>query len=265
MSFVRKLFFSIISLLLVGATITSTSSAFASEKDYVIKTKKELLEKIEYFESDNTISDEERQFIFDNTKPNVLNSYLKEVAKEIEDAIKELSKQEIKITTNNPKDVIKKSIKTKNNATVEVTLTDEAVADPEPTDDFIIKPLALESFGDRSYRIDYAYYHFAYPATHMVLNMFYKISSSGLTLITTSKAGTSSVFPTTVVGSTKIIDSRAEKEGYDINAQGDYTMTVGGYNGIGFVTINVTIIGTVKLVYMNSSSANVDKYYSVYK
>jgi hypothetical protein len=116
--------------------------------------------------------------------------------------------------------------------------------------------------GDHKYTVRYAISAFMYPDSYAGLITYFKSNSSGLTATSTSKVGTQGVFPTTVVASTRITDSRAEKVGYDINAQGDYTVTHGGYNGIGIVSFEITIISTIKLISMGASNG-IDQSYTV--
>ncbi|MEQ6378771.1 hypothetical protein RZN25_18405 [Bacillaceae bacterium S4-13-56] len=71
-----------------------------------------------------------------------------------------------------------------------------------------------------------------------------------------SIGGTSAVFPTSVVVKDyRITDKYAEKEGYDINGQAEYLVTIGGYNGIGFVSEYYTLRSQIKLVDLYSNSA----------
>lgn len=272
------LFKKIFATAITGTILLGT--AFASDAqatDFEINTMEELEAKISFYEKDNTLSEEvERTFIFENTKPEVLNTYIQNLAEEFQETVNNLSGELNSLDGQ----TVKKEVKTESNGVVSVTVKEE-VKQTHPSlnkaELIISNPDAVQlastatssqitqSFGDRSYKIDYAFYHLLYPDTHMVLNMFYKLNKSGITMTSTSKGGSYAVFPSSVSGSTKITDSRAEKVGYDVNAQGDFKWTLLGYNGVGISSIDVTIIGTVKLVDLYSNSALLKRSYAVYK
>ncbi|WHY98468.1 hypothetical protein [Peribacillus simplex] len=86
-----------------------------------------------------------------------------------------------------------------------------------------------------------------------------------MTAESSSTVGTTGVFPLQISKSSKLTDKRAEKVGYDINAQGDYTLTWVGYNGIGFVSYDRTIISSVKLTKLTSANATVSTSYKQYE
>ncbi|MEK5105095.1 hypothetical protein MKX83_24445 [Cytobacillus sp. FSL M8-0252] len=256
------------STIFIGSGFSGTTSASSIDKNYEIKNKQELVEKIEFFDQDSTLSqEEETKYLYENTDPVILTNYLNELGDEIVSAFEELTEEvssEISLDTNDSETYQETVSKvTENDVLVEVTVTDENV--DQDTSGSIIKPFATEKFGSRSYKVDYAFYHALYPDTHMVLITYYNASSKGLTATSTSKAGSSAMFPTTLVSSTKITDKTANVVGHDINGQGDYVMTIGGYNGIGLVTRNITVISTIKLTKISSSSVNVSKSYKVYK
>lgn len=72
-----------------------------------------------------------------------------------------------------------------------------------------------------------------------------------------SVAGTSAWFPNTVDGSAQITDSTAYKEGYDINAQGDYKYAAIGIGGSGVFNSHHTIVSSIKLIDLKSNGATV--------
>lgn len=100
-------------------------------------------------------------------------------------------------------------------------------------------------YGKYKYEIKYKITAALYPDSICGLITNYTAKADGLRLTSASKAGTTSIFPTTIVASASITDNRAEKIGYDINAQGDYTVTIAGYNGVGLYSFDMTIISTV--------------------
>lgn len=82
----------------------------------------------------------------------------------------------------------------------------------------------------------------------MVLGMHYSIGDYGLKMRYSSKAGTKSLEPVMVIKSSthRVTDSKAEKNGYDMDAIGEYTWTL-GLGGVG-ITFNSDIKGKVQLV-----------------
>ncbi|CEG29817.1 hypothetical protein [Bacillus sp. B-jedd] len=254
--------------------ISSTNVLKGNAEGFEINTLGALEDKIAFFESDNTLPEEvERQFIFENTDPSVLDAYILKLSNEFQEAVNELS-EEASLLNGESFEI---TSETESNGLVTLTVSKD-LESPVITKEFPISTGDMvtlastptskqltQSFGDKVYKIDYAFYHLLYPDTHMVLNMFYKLNSSGITMTSTSKAGSYAVFPSTVSGSTKITDARAEKVGYDVNAQGDYKWTLAGYNGVGIASVAVTLIGTVKLVDLYANSALIKQSYAVYK
>jgi len=132
--------------------------------------------------------------------------------------------------------------------------------DVKENNEFTTFATTTKGFGDRKYTASYDFYHFMYPDTHFRLINRYKINKSGLTMNSLSTAGTSAVIPTTVaVRRTTITDKYAEKEGWDINGLADYNLTQVGYNGVGLISLDISIRSTIKLDTLYSSSAKVSQ------
>lgn len=113
-----------------------------------------------------------------------------------------------------------------------------------------------------AYQINYNITAYAYPDSITGLLTNYTVKSDGLRLTTASTAGTRSIFPTAIQASASITDARAEKLGYDINAQGDYKVTIGGYNGIGLVSFDMTLTSRVLWHGTNASGITVGQSYT---
>lgn len=151
-------------------------------------------------------------------------------------------------------------------AEITVTATDELSNDviTESSSVNNIQALSLVSrpFGTYSYKIAYAIRAIGYSDSKCGLVTTYTAKSDGLRLTSTSTAGTFGIFPTNIVASSKAIDTRAEKIEYDINAQGNYKVTIGGYNGIGIATFDMSITSTVRWDAKTSTSLHVTQKYT---
>lgn len=120
------------------------------------------------------------------------------------------------------------------------------------------------SYGTYSYSIKYYIRAIGWPDAVAGLLTNYSVRSDGLRVNWASTAGTSGYIPTTIVGSSKVTDARAEKRGYDINAMGNYTVTIGGYNGIGLIFFDMTLVSRVLWHSTYSGGLNVGQSYSEY-
>ncbi|MEC1180765.1 hypothetical protein P9B03_20130 [Metasolibacillus meyeri] len=192
--------------------------------------------------------------LLEKTNPEIINQYNALLAREISEFSIDYAKvpsgdSEVEYTL------------PKTGAQITVTTTSELIkADLSPG----VQTAALinRPFGTYNYTIKHKITAALYPDSICALVTTYTTKSDGLRLTAASKAGTLGIFPTGIVSSAKITDSRAEKIGYDINAQGDYTVTIGGYNGIGLVSFDVTITSTVRWDASTSNSLHVTEKYS---
>ncbi|GGJ76380.1 hypothetical protein [Virgibacillus salexigens] len=246
----------LITFLVLGFYFSGLAIAEASATDeYLFNTVEEIENEVVKMEEDSTSSDEEkRKFLFENSNPKALKKYIEDLMVEVKNAMQDLS-NDVEFNTESPLNVSKDSIKLPNGGMVKATVTDSADAS---TGNIMPMEYVTKGFGDRRYTATYKVYHVAYPDTTLKLVNRYNISKSGLKMTSVGTGGTYAVFPTTVnPKSDRITDKYAQKEGWDINGQADYVVTVGGYNGIGLVTKTYTIRSTIKLVDLYSSSAYV--------
>ncbi|WP_149024055.1 hypothetical protein [Listeria grandensis] len=159
----------------------------------------------------------------------------------------------------NPENQYASATTTLDDGTVlEVNVSDTAVTN-------LLRATATEKFGARSYKVESRVYHVLYPDGWICLLTFYNVNGSGLTATGTSVGGTRGLFLLSINASSKITDKRAEKNGYDINGQGDYTLNYVGTHGIGIYVMYRTLVSTVKLNKLYSASASVTKSFKLYK
>ncbi|WP_214704248.1 MULTISPECIES: hypothetical protein [unclassified Exiguobacterium] len=192
-----------------------------------------------------------------NTSPEVLNQYNELLEEEI--SVFSIADDEnlggnSKVTYTLPKTGAEITVVTSNEL-VELAKT--------PQNKATVQSLQLiRSFGTYSYKIAYSIRALLYPDSTCGLVTTYTTRSDGLRLTGHSTSGTSSIFPTAIKASSQAIDSRAEKIGYDINAMGLYNVTVGGYNGIGLMSFDMSITSKVRWDASTSTGLKVTQTYS---
>jgi hypothetical protein len=202
--------------------------------------------------------DKKREDIIASTDPNVLNNYNEKLQEDFEAIEDDINNSQPEIDSTKTFDLPSTGGK------VDVTVSNTLIkADPK-VEGVMSLARIQQPFGSYNYQVQYRVYHVLYPDAWAVLNTFYKTASNGLTATSSSKAGSQGLFPAQVSGSTRITDSRAEKLGYDINAQGDYTITYIGANGVGILHYDITLISRVKWVAQGSTSSYVERSYTKY-
>lgn len=258
----------IISSLLVGVMVSWTASASVAaastvqnEDEATITTVSELEKKINSVDlNDESKLNAERENIIENTEPEILEEYKEDLQNEVTEATNELA-DSLELTTDagNPENQYASATTTLDDGTVlEVNVSDTAVTN-------LLRAATTEKFGARSYKVESRVYHVLYPDGWICLLTFYNVNGSGLTATGTSVGGTRGLFPLSINASSKITDKRAEKNGYDINGQGDYTLNYVGTHGIGIYVMYRTLVSTVKLNKLYSASASVTKSFKLYK
>ncbi|MGG1557057.1 hypothetical protein [Geobacillus thermoleovorans] len=221
-----------------------------------IDSKQELVQEIKAINSNpNQIENEDvYQDLVNKTDPTVLESYVNDLNEEIINAINEAT-ESVTIDTNE-ETTFSKKIELPDNGYV---IVEQSInIEDEPSD---VVPLAADYFyfynTSTFYSATVYIRHVLYPDTKLVLKTGFKVTTKGLTATYASVAGTSAWFPNTVDGSAQITDSTAYKEGYDINAQGDYKYAAIGIGGSGIFNSYHTIVSSVKLIDLKSNGATV--------
>ena len=210
--------------------------------------------------SSQSLSDEEVS-LAEKTSPEVLEQYAELLGTELKNfeiPEEESPEGDSQVTYTLPQ----------SGAEITVTTTDEPATDEIITKSSSVynvqarSSLVSRPYGTYSYKISYAITAALYPDSKCGLVTTYTTKSDGLRLTSTSTAGTTGIFPTTITASSKATDKRAEKIGYDINAQGNYKVTIGGYNGIGIYSFDMQLRSTVRWDAKTSSSLHVTQKYS---
>lgn len=116
----------------------------------------------------------------------------------------------------------------------------------ETKNDKSILPRLAVNHGTTDYLITHVISATLYPDSKAVLTTTYNVTSKGLKAENCTKAGTTGFFPTTIVSSCSITDDKATAYGHDINALGEYNVTIAGYNGIGIITYELAIRSSIK-------------------
>jgi hypothetical protein len=267
----RSLSVSAMVLLLVGFAVTSYAKGGVEQnpqKTYTINTIQELLAKLRSIQENhplllnddakNGVKDINRNYIIDNTNLAILSKYMNTLDNEIKSKFNQMSKVKTKLSGTDYFHQDKSDLS--DGGYVEVTVSDQA--DPSSSDGDISPMYTItKGYGSRYYTVQTHIYHLLYPDTYMGLRTYYNIGSYGLKATSTSAVGTSAVFPNTIVANTHITDAYAQKDGYDINGQGDYVYTLLGYNGIGIYTQYHTIVSSIKLLDLYSDSAYLSQTY----
>lgn len=203
-----------------------------------------------------------RSEIIENTSPDVLEKYHAILKDEVENLKFESSNTEtINIyEPNNTENINTEELNLpESNAKIEITTENKL-------NNNIIRPRLGVSNGTHDYLVTYVIKAALYPDSKAVLTTTYNVTSKGLKAESCSKAGTSSPFPTSITSSCKITDSSATQIGHDINAQGDYLVTVIGTNGVGIFSYDLGIRSTIKWIGTQSSKLQtVETSYSVQK
>jgi hypothetical protein len=226
----------------------------SSSQEIQIDSKQELVQEIKEINSNpNQIQNEDvYQDLVSKTDPNVLENYVNDLNEEIMNAINEAT-ESVTIDTSE-ETTFSKKIELPDNGYIIVEQSTNI--EDEPSD---VVPLAADYFyfynTSTSYSATVYIRHVLYPDTKLVLKTGFKVTSKGLTATYASVAGTSAWFPNTVDGSAQITDSTAYKEGYDINAQGDYKYAAIGIGGSGVFNSYHTIVSSVKLIDLKSNGA----------
>lgn len=208
--------------------------------------------------SEESNINKKREDIIANTDPVVLNDYNEKLQEDFDAIEADINNSQQEIDSTVTYDLPGTGGK------IDVTLSDTLIEVHPKVKDVMSVTRIQQPFGSYNYQVKYRIYHVLYPDAWAVLNTYYKTSSGGLTATSSSTAGTGGIFPAQVSGSSKVTDSRAEKLSYDINAQGDYTVTYIGANGIGLLSYDITLISRVKWVAQGSTSSYVERSYTKY-
>ncbi|MBC2173913.1 hypothetical protein [Listeria booriae] len=245
-----------------SASVQAATASLQNENDATITTVGELEKEISNVDlNDAAELSEARENILENTDPEVLEEYGEKLQNEVTEATNELAdKLELTSNAENPENQYASATTTLDDGTVlEVNVSDTALPN------LLRATTSTEKFGARSYKVESRVYHVMYPDGWICLLTFYNVGKSGLTATGTSVGGTRGLFPLSINASSKITDKRAEKNGYDINGQGDYTLNYVGTHGIGIYVMYRTLVSTVKLNNLYASSAKVTKSFQLYK
>lgn len=252
----------VIASLVTLVSLTPLNVNAAEDKIYTINSVTELKEEIASMDINSDDHDQNREKLLYDTDPKVLEEYQKEVSIEVSKKIEDLADEtNLEINTENNSGMTKhETIQLEDGSVLEVIVSDVPVIEKT-----MMRASATYNYGSRSYSVKTRVKHILYPDGWTGLVTYYKIGKSGLTAESSSTVGTTGVFPLQISKSSKLTDKRAEKVGYDINAQGDYTLTWVGYNGIGLVSYDRTIISSVKLTKLTSTNATVSTSYKQYE
>lgn len=206
---------------------------------------------------------QKREEILSNTMPEVLKEYNQLL-------VEELSNISIDTTeVNQNKVIVKEDTLEDTGAKVAVAVESEDNTDSIPgfttfASSTTKNPTTVfKKNGDHNYKIKYYITAHLYPDSSVGLVSTYKVKSSGISLTDATTAGTQAIFPTTIVASARVTDSKAEKVSYDTNAKGEYVVTIGGYNGIGFLSFTMTLESFIKWEAKASGGQKVKYYYKV--
>ncbi|MEK5176729.1 hypothetical protein NST63_26675 [Heyndrickxia sp. FSL W8-0496] len=244
--------------------LPSISSA-AESTEYKYKTLEEFYQAAKILKADSSKTEEEiGDLLLKNTDPIVLNQYFDEFFNEVNSSMEVLmekaNKESLNINTKNNNGTIlyNDKIYLSHGEKVQIIIKDE------PEASIGITGSEYKEYGNRRYTATFKINAIAWPDSTISLVNHYKIGSYGLKMTSVDSAGTTAIFPTTIkVVSTDITDGVAEKVGYDINGRGQYTVTIGGYNGIGLITRHYTLTSTIKLEKLYNDAAVVNQSFSV--
>ena len=229
-------------------------SANAAENEYQItdiNMLKEEIVKLNHITDETPEKIELRKEIMEDTNPLVLEEYNNILVDDLKDFYSSNDNEEVELATGHELP----------NSEAEVKVT--AVDVEEFNSNISPMQRVKKSTGDHNYTVDHNIKATLYPDSHTVLVTNYKVKSTGLSLNYTSTAGTHAIFPTTITKSSRIIDGSATTVGSDINGLGEYNVTIGGYNGIGLLSFDMTITSTVKWTSKSTGGQNVSQSYKV--
>lgn len=265
------------SLVLVFLILITSSTVFAIEpekilnEEYSINSTSELIETFKLESENGELKSEDSKEILENTDPIIIKEYNNYLEEEVINAMSELSNEsEMQFDINDSKEIIKtNSIELNDGTIIELT---ETIGDVDQTlSKFnlifnVASVTGTHNYGSRYYQCKYNIKYVGYPDTVCSLYTYFNASkSSGFTATSTSTAGSSTVAPTTLSKSSRITDSRAERVGYDINGQGDYNATIIGYNGVGIVSYDISMVSTIRLDALNSTTYKSTAWNTIYK
>ncbi|WP_033543903.1 hypothetical protein [Planococcus sp. CAU13] len=246
-----------LAILIFSLVLSFANPSFAAKKEYEVKTldqfleivkskqdSKQFKEKKDKLKGKNAITDEEKTLL-KSTDPTVIEQYNALMEEELRNFTisGESSEAEYKLE----KSGITIAVETETVTTDEQPLsaTNTLLMDKELKSLAPITTATYRANGSYSYSIKYKIRAIGWPDAVAGLVTNYSVRSDGLRVNWASTSGTSGFFPTSITGSSSVTDSRAERIGYDINAQGNYTVTIGGYNGIGIITFDMTLISRI--------------------
>lgn len=232
------------------ATTNETLESNEFLQDTPIETAEELIDTMKELSEDPTVlslGNEEKlevlESVFEATTEEAQEDYDQKIATEIEEVTEQVNELEEDFT---------------GYYSNEVTLSNGSEVLFEATDfseeDFALQGMLLspdvhatKDYGARKFTATVTFTSFGIKVGKIALGTHYTIGSTGLVMRYASKAGTASwVRPFDIVSAdVKVTDSKAEKVGYDINAEGDYT--VKGMAGVFSGTKYMELKSTVKL------------------
>lgn len=244
----------------------SPETVLASDtKEYEVNNMEELKEIISNLNSElqedysneknEDLRSDELEKLISETNPDILKDYTEKINDEIKDIINNAEGLECIVNTNDVTNSTQ-TFELSDGGIVEITQT------ISPLDNKNINARTFYPWGDNEYEVDYRVKHTLYPDTHLCLVTTFDVNKQNIECTSSSTKGTATVFPVTVTKSSKVYKSKASKKDEYIGAQGDYTVTVGGYDGIGFVSMDYTIKSKIKLNYIGTSGAEVKASYS---
>jgi len=271
----KKLLLSVVTLAVVLGSANPSFAAVKNEKNYEVNSLDQFLENVHSkketkafkskkakLQGKHAITEEEK-ILLESTDPKVIEEYADLLEKELKN---------FKISETKA-DGVTEYVLGESGATITVETETESLSKDDLVStmeteslikDDLVSTMATQyrPYGSYSYSIKYHITAYAYPDSIAGLVTNYSVKADGLRLTSASNAGTLSIFPTTVVAGYSITDSRAELGGYDINAQGDYNVTIGGYNGIGLISFDMTIISRILWSATGSVGLTVNETYS---
>lgn len=258
MNIVKK----ILPLFALGFMLFIIDDSALAKGSYEINSLEEL--KSEITDLNNIDSSKERDIesenVVNNTNPQILEQYEELLRKDL----KNLNGQFIQHgdSLDAVYDLPESGGVVKISTSTELVGLDDLLISNTNTSEIVPFANISRTFGSYSYKAKYTIENTLWPDATLGLVTNYKVASNGLTATTCSNVGTKSGIATDITASCEVTDSRAEKVGYDINAQGSYKI-VYGLGGINPVTQYATMTSRVYWNFKGTSAQSVNESFTV--
>ncbi|MFJ8103359.1 hypothetical protein [Lysinibacillus sp. NPDC096212] len=206
-------------------------SALASESNYEINSIDELKSEIQgSVIKVDSLQDAEKKEIIENTNPEVINQYIDL----LEEDLKDLDSTLIDVQQDGYSSEVIHELP-KSGGIVKVETSTDIISVEDNFNNIMSRafiPNISRKFGSYQYNIVYKVENLLLPDAALGLVTYYSVGSYGLKATSCSNSGTKGSLVTDISASCKVTDDKAEKVGYDINAQGDFKIThgIGGVN-----------------------------------